>query len=68
MEMEKAKWSKTCLKLSASDNNRCLKKKPQDIVYSNTEWPWDVLNVILKQFQLIPNPSPHCSLEQVFWF
>lgn len=65
MEMEKAKWSKTCLKLSASDNNsRCLKQQQKnqltDIVYSNTEWPWDVLNVILKHFQLIPNSSLRC--------
>lgn len=56
MEMEKAKWSKTCVKLSASDNNsRCLKqqqkKQHTDIVYSNTEWPWEMLNVIFTAFQ-----------------
>lgn len=55
MEMEKAKWNKTCLKLSASVNN------PTDIVYSNSEWPGDVLSVILKHFRLIPNPSTRCS-------
>lgn len=60
METEKAKWSKTWLKLSHSESNsRCLKNP---IVYGNTEWLGDVLNVHLKHLPFKADTQSQSSL------